>query len=115
LDKIVGQRGRHPEFIGCDNGPELTANALRDWCRFGGCGASDIEPGSPRENPWVESYTSRIRDELLAIEQLDTLLQARVLVGDWRIEYNAYRPTRLLACAHPRSMPTMGDYGAQRV
>jgi putative transposase len=56
LDKIVGQRGRHPEFIRCDNGPELTANALRDWCRFAGCGTSYIEPGSPWENPWVESY-----------------------------------------------------------
>jgi putative transposase len=74
LDKIVGQRGRHPEFIRCDNGPELTAHALRDWCRFASCGTSYIEPGSPWENPWVESYGSRIRDELLAIEQFDTLL-----------------------------------------
>jgi hypothetical protein len=56
LDKIVGQRGCHPNYIRCDNGPELTANALRDWCRFGGAGASYIAPGSPWENPWVESY-----------------------------------------------------------
>jgi hypothetical protein len=49
LDKIVGGRGRHPEFIRCDNGPELTANALRDWCRFAGTGTSYIEPGSPWE------------------------------------------------------------------
>src|SRR5829696_484994 len=72
--------------------PELTAHALRDWCRFTGAGASYIEPGSPWQNPWVESYGSRIRDELLAIEQFDSLLEAQVLVADWRDEYNHYRP-----------------------
>jgi transposase InsO family protein len=101
LDKIVDQRGRHPGFIRCDNGPELTANALRDWCRFGGCGTSYIEPGSPWENPWVESYGSRMRDELLAIEQFDTLLEAQVLIADWRIEYNTYRPHSALGMLTP--------------
>jgi putative transposase len=46
--------------------PRAHANALRDWCRFAGTGISYIEPGSPWENPWVESYRSRMRDELLA-------------------------------------------------
>ena len=59
LDAIVAARGRHPRFIRCDNGPELTANALRDWCRFSGAGTAYIEPGSPWQNPWVESYGSR--------------------------------------------------------
>ena len=86
LDTIVGGRGTHPSFIRCDNGPELTANALRDWCRFGGAGTSYIDPGSPWQNPWVESYASRMRDELLAIEQFDTILEAQVLVADWRAE-----------------------------
>jgi putative transposase len=103
LDKIVGARGRHPEFVRCDNGPELTANALRDWCRFGGAGAAYIEPGSPWENPWVESYGSRMRDELLAIEQFDTLLEAQVLVADWRTEYNTYRPHSALGMLTPAS------------
>jgi putative transposase len=66
LDKIAGPRGRHPAFIRCDNGPRAHANALRDWCRFAGTGISYIEPGSPWENPWVESYRGRMRDELLA-------------------------------------------------
>ena len=101
LDKIVGHRGRYPTFIRCDNGPELTANALRDWCRFGGAGASYIEPGSPWQNPWVESYGSRMRDELLAIEQFDTLLEAQVLVADWRTEYNTYRPHSALGMLTP--------------
>jgi putative transposase len=87
LDRIVAERGGFPDYIRCDNGPELTANALRDWCRFSGSGTAYIEPGLAWQNPWVESYSSRIRDELLAIEQFDTLLEARVLVADWRAEY----------------------------
>ena len=47
LDRIVARRGTLPEFIRCDNGPELTANALRDWCRCSGAGTSYIDPGSP--------------------------------------------------------------------
>jgi putative transposase len=72
LDRIVQQRGHHPEFIRMDNGPKLTAYALRDWCRFTGAGISYIDPGSPWQNPWVDSYGSRMRDELLAIEQFDS-------------------------------------------
>ncbi len=68
LDRIVAKRKRGPEFIRCDHGPELTANALRDWCRFSGAGVSYIEPGSPWENPYVESFNGRFRDELLAVE-----------------------------------------------
>ncbi|NQV07209.1 IS3 family transposase [bacterium] len=92
LDKIVGWRATCPRFIRCDNGPELTANALRDWCRFTGTTTSYIDPGSPWQNPWVESYRGRMRNELLAIESFDTLLEAQVLVADWREEYNDYRP-----------------------
>jgi putative transposase len=101
LDKIVAIGGRHPEFVRCDNGPELTANALRDWCRFGGTATSYIEPGSPWQNPWVESYGSRMRDELLAIEQFDSLLEAKVLVADWRSDYNNYRPHSALGMLTP--------------
>jgi putative transposase len=101
LDKIVGERGTRPDFIRCDNGPELTANALKDWCWFTGAGTSYIDPGSPWQNPWVESYGSRMRDELLAIEQFDTLLEAQVLVTDWREEYNSYRPHSSLGMLTP--------------
>jgi putative transposase len=98
LDAIVAARGRHPGFIRCDNGPELTANALRDWCRFSGAGTAYIEPGSPWQNPWVESYGSRMRDELLAIERFDTLVEVQVLVADWRREYNDTVPTPPSGC-----------------
>jgi putative transposase len=92
LDRLVAERGTTPRFIRCDNGPELTANALRDWCRFTGTGTSYIEPGSPWQNPYVESFGGRLRDELLSVEAFTSLLEARVLVEDWRIEYNTLRP-----------------------
>jgi transposase InsO family protein len=78
LDRLVAERGTTPRFIRCDNGPELTANALRDWCRFAGAGTSYIEPGAPWQNPYVESFGSRLRDELLAVEASTTLLKARL-------------------------------------
>jgi putative transposase len=71
LDQIVRERGAGPELVRMDNGPEMTANALRDWCRFSGAERSFIEPGSPWQNPFVESFGSRVRDELLSVETFD--------------------------------------------
>ena len=101
LDRLVTERGRPPRFIRMDNGPELTANTLRDWCRFTGQGTSYIEPGSPWQNPYVESFGSRLRDELLAVEAFSSLLEAQVLVEDWRIEYNTLRPHSALGYLTP--------------
>jgi putative transposase len=101
LEQVVLDRGSAPEYIRCDNGPELTANALRDWCRLSGTGTSYIEPGAPWENPFVESFNGRLRDELLAVEQFDTLLEAQVLIEDWRIEYNTRRPHSSLGWLAP--------------
>lgn len=101
LERIATQRRTAPGFIRCDNGPELTANAIRDWCRFSRSGASYIEPGSPWENPYVESFGSRLRDELLTAEQFDTLLEARVVIEDWRNDYNHHRPHSSLGWQTP--------------
>jgi putative transposase len=92
LERIVAGRGRPPELVRMDNGPELTANAIRDWCRFAGTGSSYIEPGSPWENPFVESFGSRVRDEVLAVEAFDSLLEAKTVIEDWRNTYNTIRP-----------------------
>ena len=70
----------------------LIAWALRDWCRLHHTTTSYIEPGSPWENPFVESFNGRCRDELLNIEEFGTLLEAQVVIEGWRIEYNTYRP-----------------------
>jgi putative transposase len=101
LERLVAARGRPPEHIRCDNGPELTANALRDWCRFNRAGSAYIEPGSPWQNPYVESFGSRIRDELLAVELFDSLAEAKLLVEDWRIDYNTNRPHSALGMMAP--------------
>jgi putative transposase len=106
LEHIVRKRGATPAFIRCDNGPELTANGLHDWCRFSGTGTSYIEPGSPWENPFVESFSSPMRDEVLATEQFDTLLEAQVLIGDWKQEYNNYRPHNSLGWRSPVAYAT---------
>jgi putative transposase len=92
LDRIVTGQGRRPELVRMDNGPELTANALRDWCRFERAGTSYIEPGSPWENPFVESFGSRVRDEVLSMEAFDSLLEAKTVIEEWRNTYNHRRP-----------------------
>jgi putative transposase len=101
LERLVALRGHAPEQIRCDNGPELTANALRDWCRFSGAGSAYIEPGSPWQNPYVESFGSRIRDELLACEQFSCLAEAEVMVEDFRHDYNHHRPHSALGMRAP--------------
>ena len=92
LERIVARCGRPPELVRMDNGPELTANALKDWCRFSGSGSSYIEPGSPWENPFVESFAGKVRDEVLAVEAFDSLLEAKTVIEDWRNTYNTRRP-----------------------
>ena len=65
LEAVMAQSGTTPMFIRMDNGPELTANAIRDWCRFSRVRASYIEPGAPWENPFVESFNGKLRAECL--------------------------------------------------
>jgi putative transposase len=105
LDRLVTHRRSTPAFIRCDDGSEMTANALSDWCRFSGAGSAYIEPGSPWQNPYVESFGSRIRDELLAVELFSCLAEARVLVEDWRQDFRGRDghcwppPAQIPACA----------------
>jgi putative transposase len=101
LDRLVTERGTAPGFVRCDNGPELTANALRDWCRFTRAGSAYIDPGSPWQNAYVESFGGRVRDELLAVELFYCLAEARVLSEDWRIDYNTRRPHSALQMMTP--------------
>ena len=82
-----------PTVIRSDNGPEFIAHALRDWCE-----ASDttstayIEPGSPWENGFAESFNGRFRDEFLNTELFATVAEAQGLANRWRWEYNTFRP-----------------------
>ena len=100
LDALARDRGA-PGHVRCDNGPELTAHALRDWCRFTGAGTAFIEPGAPWQNPFVESFNGRVRDELLNVEQFSCLAEARVVIADWRDDYNRNRPHSALGMLTP--------------
>jgi putative transposase len=91
LDRLAAQRGS-PGFLRCDNGPEFIAHAVADWCRFNNVATVFIDPGSPWQNAWIESFNGRLRDELLNGRQFDSLLEARVIIEDWRIDYNDNRP-----------------------
>jgi len=71
---------------------EFIAHAVNDWCRFNGTGTVFIDPGSPWQNAWIESFNGRMRDEHLNAQRFDTLLEAQVLTEDWRIDYNMNRP-----------------------
>ena len=100
LERLVAVHGA-PELVRCDNGPELTAHALRDWCRLSGTGTAFIDPGAPWQNPYVESFHARVRDELLDVEQFSCLAEAQVVIGDWRIDYNHHRPHSSLGMRAP--------------
>jgi len=101
LEALVARRGRAPTFLRCDNGPELASHALRDWCRFSHAQTAFIEPGAPWQNPFVESFHARVRDELLNVEQFACLTEARVLIADWQADYNTRRPHSALGMRTP--------------
>ncbi len=81
-----------PEHIRSDNGPEFTARAIRKWLARMGVKTLFIEPGSPWENGYIESFNGKLRDELLSREIFTTLTEAKVLITCWRKEYNQVRP-----------------------
>jgi len=90
-----------PEHIRSDNGPEFTAKAIRGWLSRLGVKTLFIEPGSPWENGYIESFNGKLRDELLNREVFTTLLEAKILVEEWRKEYNQIRPYSSLGYRPP--------------
>ena len=81
-----------PEYIRSDNGSEFTARVIRQWLKKIGVQTLYIEPGSPWENGYNESFNGKLRDELLRGEIFYTLKEAQVLIEGWRLEYNTFRP-----------------------
>lgn len=101
LERLVTSRGATPAHIRCDNGPELIAHALRDWCREGSVATAYIEPGSPWQNPYIESFNGRARDEVLDVELFRTLAEAKVILADWISSYNTEHPHSALGMLPP--------------
>jgi transposase InsO family protein len=90
-----------PEHIRSDNGPEFTAKVVRRWLENIGVGTLYIEPGSPWENGYNESFNGKLRDELLNGEIFFTLKEAQVMVARWRRDYNTIRPHSSLGYKPP--------------
>lgn len=101
LTKLFKERGR-PEFIRSDNGPEFIADFVRGWLYKLKVRTLFIEPGSPWENGYNESFNGKFRDEFLTGELFDTVWEARVLAEDWRRVYNTIRPHGSLKYLPPK-------------
>jgi transposase InsO family protein len=100
LSDLFVRRGV-PGHIRSDNGPEFTTKAVRDWLGRVGVGTLYIEPGSPWENGYIESFNGKLSDEVLDCEIFDTLLEAKMLIGRWRVRYNTVRPHSSLGYRPP--------------
>jgi len=100
LADLFLERGA-PAYIRSDNGPEFAATLIRNWLERVDVETLFIEPGSPWENGYVESFNGKLRDELLDGEIFYTLQEAKVIVGRWRREYNTIRPHSSLGYRPP--------------
>lgn len=90
-----------PAYIRSDNGPEFTSKAIRRWLESLEVGPLFIEPGSPWENGYNESFNGKLRDELLNGEIFYTLEEARIMIERWRVHYNTKRPHTSLGYRPP--------------
>jgi putative transposase len=108
LSWLMATRGV-PDHIRSDNGPEFTARVVRDWLKKVGVRTLFIEPGSPWENGYCESFNGKLRDELLARETFYSLREAKVLIERWRRHYNTKRPHSSLGYRPPAPETVMLD------
>lgn len=100
---VAAAMARHgvPEHLRSDNGPEFIAYAIQDWLKGKGVKTIYITPGSPWENAYIESFHDKLRDECLNRELFGSLLEAQVIIEQWRVEYNGLRPHSALGYRTP--------------
>lgn len=108
LDRLVATHGP-PDYIRSDNGPEFASRAVKDWIAKRGFETIFIEPGSPWQNAFIESYNSRLRDEFLNVELFSSLTEARVLGEERRTYYNQLRPHSSLGGQSPAKKASDGS------
>ncbi len=92
LEDIIAETGITPTHVRSDNGPEFTAAALIDWCATAGVETAFIDPGSPWQNGFIESFNAQFRREQLTGEIMDTMAEAKYLAEEWKEIYNHERP-----------------------
>ncbi len=110
LADIFIQRGT-PEYIRSDNGSEFIADIIRQWLKELDVQTAFIEPGSPWENGYIESFNGKLRYELLNGEVFDTIIEARVIIERWRNHYNKIRPHSSLGYRPPAPEIVIPPYG----
>ena len=112
LDELFMIRGR-PRYIRSDNGPEFASKAVKQWLKAQDVGTLFVEPGSPWENGYIESFNGKLRDECLNGELFLSVTEARYVVDRWRLDYNARRPHSRLGwmtpAAYAASCPALGQ------
>jgi putative transposase len=106
LAELFRERGA-PVHVRSDNGPEFIAQAIRAWMAGAGLETLYIAPGAPWENGYAESFNSKVRDELLNVEEFGSLLEAQVLAKEWRQQYNHVRPHSSLGYRTPAEFGAM--------
>jgi putative transposase len=100
LQRLSAEHGA-PEFIRSDNGPEFIAKSVKRWLATAGAQTIYIDPGSPWQNGFVESFHGKLRDECLNMEAFANLAEAKVIIEAWRHEYNSERPHSSLSYLTP--------------
>jgi len=100
-----------PEFIRSDNGPEFVSKAVKEWLKDSGVKTLFIEPGSPWENAYIESFNSRLRDEFLSQEIFTSLTETQVLAEQHRVFHNLDRPHSSLGYLTPAEFAALDEAG----
>ena len=95
------QRYGTPKYLRSDNGPEFIAQAIQDWLKSQSVRSAYIQPGAPWEQACIESFHDKLRDECLNREIFSSLLEARLILEQWRVEYNQNRPHSALGYLTP--------------
>lgn len=112
LEAAIARYGA-PEHLRSDNGPEFIAYAIQDWMEQAAIKTLYITPGSPWENGHIESFHDKLRDECLNRELFGSLLEARVILEAWRIDYNESRPHSSLGYQTPGEFARRSNSGLQ--
>jgi transposase InsO family protein len=109
LDGVFEERGVTPTWLRSDNGPEFIAEDIIAWLRSKGVDTHHIDPGSPWQNPWGERFNGSLRDECLNLEVFYSVSEARVVIEQWRREYNEARPHSRLGYLTPKEYRAQCD------